>query len=76
MVLSTNKKGWDYPNDNHAVSYVDEQGFVWYRLDCRYAFGNWIEQQDAKLWKVYGAYHRAQYWVHERLYGWILLKGV
>lgn len=76
MVLSTNVKGWEFPRDNQPVSYTDEQGVMWYRLDCRYAFGDWIEMQDNKMWKANGAPHRAQYWVHEKLYGWILLKGV
>lgn len=76
MVMSTVQKGWTWPKDNQPVDYVDELGITWYRLDCRYAFGDWIETQDRKLWKVNGMYHQAQYWVHERLYGWILLKSV
>lgn len=76
MVLSTNRKAWKYPEDNYAVSYVDNVGITWYRLECRYQFGDWIETHDNKLWKIHGEYHRAQYWVHEKLFGLILLKGV
>lgn len=76
MVLSTVKKGWKHPTDHKPISYVDEQGVTWHRLDCRYQFGDWIEQHDNKLWKVDGPYHRAHYWVHEKLFGLILLKGV
>lgn len=76
MVANALKKGWIYPNDNHPVSYTDENGVMWYRLDCRYQFGEWIETHDNKLWKIHGQYHQAQYWVHEKLFGWMLLKGV
>ena len=69
-------KGWKYPSDNHSVSYVDEFSETWYRLDCRYQFGDWIEKQDAALWKVINPYHMAQYWVHEKLFGLILLRGL
>ena len=76
MVLSTTKKGWEWPNDFQQNKILDELGITWYRLDCRYQFGAWIETNDNKLWKIHGAYHRAQYWVHEKLFGLILLKGV
>ena len=76
MVMSTVKKGWEWPNDNHLVKYVDTLGITWYRLDCRYQFGDWIETHDQKLWQMAGLPHQARYWVHEKLFGIILLKGV
>lgn len=76
MVMSTVTKGWKWPTDHQPVDYVDEQGITWYRLDCRYQFGDWIETHDNKLWRCADPYHMAHYWVHEKLYGWILLKGV
>ncbi len=76
MVLASNLKGWEYPQDTHCNIRKDEHGVSWYLLDCRYQFGDWIEQHDNKLWKIEGAYHRARYWVHEQLMGLILMKGV
>ncbi len=75
MVLATNTKGWQYPQDVPCNIYTDEQGTTWYLLDCRYQFGDWIETHDNKLWKIEGSYHRARYWVHEKLMSLILLKG-
>lgn len=71
-------KGWEYPQDRNTLCniYKDEQGVDWYLLDCRYSFGDWIEQHSNKLWKVEGQYHRARYWVHEKLMSLILLKGI
>jgi len=76
MVMSTVKKGWEYPQDVQCNVRKDEHGVDWYLLDCRYQFGDWIEQHDNELWKVHGAYHRARYWVHEKLMSLILLKGI
>ncbi len=73
--MTTEYKGWDWPKDGRTVSYKAEDGYTWYRLDCRYQFGDWIEQHSNRLWKVHGQYHRGQYWVHEKLFGLILLKG-
>jgi len=73
MVMST--KGWDYPQDRNNL-HTDEQGVKWFLLDCRYSFGDWIEQHSNKLWKMEGRPHRARYWVHEQLMSLILLKGV
>lgn len=75
MVLASNTKGWEYPQDTHCNLMKDDTGADWYLLDCRYAFGDWIEQHDSKLWKIHGAYHRGRYWVHEKLMSLILLKG-
>lgn len=68
-------KGWSYPTDNQPISYVDGDGYTWYRLDCKYQFGDWIEQHSPKLWRCDNPYHMAHYWVHEKLFGLILLKG-
>ena len=46
MVISTVRKGWEWPKDNQPVNYVDELGITWYRLNCRYQFGDWIETHD------------------------------
>lgn len=75
-IMSTNAKykGWEYPQDRNNL-WIDEQGVTWYLLDCRYQFGDWIEQHSNKLWKVQGAYHRGRYWVHEKLMSLILMKG-
>lgn len=74
--MSTNTKGWEYPQDVYRNVYTDEDGVTWHLLDCRYSFGDWIEQHSNKLWRVEGLPHRARYWVHEKLMGLILLKGV
>lgn len=72
MVMSA--KGWDYPQDRNNL-HTDEQGVKWFLLDCRYSFGDWIEQHSNKLWRMEGLPHRARYWVHEKLMSLILLKG-
>ena len=74
--MASNTKGWEYPQDVYRNLYIDEAGVTWHLLDCRYQFGDWIEQHSNKLWKVEGLPHRARYWVHEKLMGLILLKGV
>lgn len=74
MVRATNTRGWAYPEDTHSVA-IDNTGVTWYLLDCRYAFGDWIETQDTKLWRVEGAYHHCRYWVDEKLMSLILLRG-
>lgn len=76
MVASTNTKGWEYPQDVYRNVYTDDSGVVWHLLDCRYQFGDWIEQHSNKLWRAEGLQHRARYWVHEKLMSLILLKGV
>lgn len=75
MVLAANKRGWEYPQDGHCNVAIDNTGVTWYLLDCRYAFGDWIETHDNKLWRMQGQPHRARYWVHEKLMSLILLKG-
>jgi hypothetical protein len=70
------KRGWEYPQDVQRNIYTDDAGVTWHLLDCRYAFGDWIEQHSNKLWRMEGLPHRARYWVHEKLMGFILLRGV
>lgn len=69
-------KGWEYPQDVYRNLYKDDDGVTWHLLDCKYSFGDWIEQHSNKLWKIEGQYHRGRYWVHEHLMGFILMKGV
>jgi hypothetical protein len=52
----------------------EDDGYVWYRLNCRYWFGDWIETQSSDSWKAYGAPHRAIYIVTEQLMTLIRLK--
>jgi hypothetical protein len=59
----------------HMRQYVDNNGVKWHLLDCRYVFADWIEQQCHTLWALQGQRHLAQYWVHEQLYIFILLKA-
>jgi hypothetical protein len=47
--------------------WLREDGHRWYRLNCRYWFGDWIETQDKNLWEAYGGRHRAIYHVREEL---------
>mgnify|MGYP006985672458 FL=1 len=54
---------------------VKIDGVLWYNLDCRYQFGDWIERQDPTLWQVLGERHRAHYAVSEQLMTVILLRG-
>ena len=42
-------------------------GELWYLLDCRYTYGDWIETHSPNLWQVHGQPHHAEYWVNERL---------
>ena len=74
-MLRTETKDWHYPQDRSNI-YTDDNSVTWYLLDCRYQFGDWIEKHDNQLWKVEGPYHRARYWVHEKLMAYILMKGV
>lgn len=75
MVLASNTKGWEYPQDTRNNIAIDNEGVKWYLLDCRYAFGDWIEKHDNRLWRMQGRPHQARYWVHEKLMGLILMKG-
>lgn len=52
----------------------DDDGATWYRLNCSYWFGDWIETQNKSLWKTYGGRHRAIYIVREDLMLLIKLK--
>lgn len=52
-----------------------EAGVRWYRLNCSYWFGDWIEANArADQWKTYGGRHRAIYIVREDLMTFIRLK--
>jgi hypothetical protein len=46
---------------------IDADGVRWYRINCSYWFGDWIERQDKSLWKSYGGRHRAIYIIREEL---------
>jgi hypothetical protein len=47
----------------------------WYRLNCSYWFGDWIEANGGEgRWTAYGSPHRAIYFVREDLYAFIKLK--
>lgn len=59
--------GGEYGNKHY-------DGHTWYRLNCSYWFGDWIETQDDNLWEPYGAPHRAIYIVREELMTLIKLK--
>ena len=53
----------------------DENGVTWYRLNCSYWFGDWIEQTGSKdQWYAYGARHRAIYIVRDDFMSFIELK--
>jgi hypothetical protein len=52
----------------------EHEGYTWYRLNCSYWFGDWIETQDKELWQAYGERHRAIYIVREDLMTLIRLK--
>lgn len=54
--------------------YKEEDGYMWYRIQCSYWFGDWIETQDKSLWRIYGGRHRAIYIVREDLMTLIKLK--
>lgn len=51
-----------------------EDGITYYRLECMYWFGDWIETQGESMWKMYGAPHRGIYIVTEQLMTLIRLK--
>lgn len=54
--------------------FKEDDGYVWRRIQCSYWFGDWIEEQDAKMWRIYGGRHRAIYIVREDLMAFIKLK--
>lgn len=55
---------------------VEQEGRKWYRLNCSYWFGDWIEENGTKdeQWYPYGGKHRAIYIVREDLMTLIRLK--
>lgn len=58
-----------YPHDRN-------DGVLWYRLNCSYWFGDWIEANgtEGEQWEAYGERHRAIYHVREDLLAFIKLK--
>jgi hypothetical protein len=53
----------------------DGRGVKWYRLNCSYWFGDWIEENcPADQWKIHGSRHRAIYIVREELLTLIKLR--
>lgn len=52
----------------------NDNGKLYYRLNCTYWFGDWIEEQDKDLWRAEGLPHRAIYVVREDLMTLIKLK--
>lgn len=55
--------------------YDRNDGILWYRLQCSYWFGDWIEANGgAGRWEAYGKAHRAIYHVREDLMAFIKLK--
>ena len=63
---------WDHGGESGGK---DGAGVTWYRLNCSYWFGDWIEENcDQELWTRYGGPHRAIYIVREDLMLFIKLK--
>lgn len=60
------------PFDDRGWLRDDE--YRWYRLNCSYQFGDWIEEQNTKQWESYGSPHRAIYVVRDDLMTFIKLK--
>lgn len=58
-----------YPHDR-------DDRILWYRLNCSYWFGDWIEAngKEGEQWEAYGKRHRAIYHVREDLMAFIKLK--
>lgn len=53
----------------------DSDDVTWYRLNCSYWFGDWIEANGGfEQWIAYGERHRAIYIVREDLMTFIRLK--
>lgn len=58
-----------------GVGFKEDDGYVWYRINCVYWFGDWIEKNCGEEgWKAYGRPHRAIYLVREDLLTFIKLK--
>ena len=62
--------GCEYGQEDHLAP-----GTKWYRLNCSYWFGDWIEENGKEeQWFIYGAPHRAIYIVREDLMTFIKMK--
>ena len=59
-----------------ARGWLRDDGYRWYRLNCSYRFGDWIEDNALEnvQWESYGSRHRAIYVVREDLLAFIKLK--
>jgi hypothetical protein len=86
-MMDTTPRDWqfgEFGGDRYAKLYYfepydeygwpEEDGYRWYRLNCSYQFGDWIETQDDTLWEAYGRPHRAIYHVRGDLMTLIKLK--
>jgi hypothetical protein len=64
---------WDIAGE---YGYKHDDGYTWYRLNCSYWFGDWIEAnaKENEQWRAYGARHRAIYIVREDLMTFIKLR--
>ena len=52
-----------------------QDGNKWYRIQCSYWFGDWIEANGGEgRWETYGGYHRAIYMVREDLMAFIKMR--
>lgn len=70
------EKSWVVPVDKQPTKHVDTEGVTWYRIICKHGLEQWIEAHGNKLHKVQFHPTQVQYWVHEKLFGLILMKGV
>ena len=65
----------------YSIDQGEEHGYLYegqryYRIQCSYWFGDWLETQDQSLWQAYGGRHRAIYIVREELLTLIHLKWI
>lgn len=64
-----------YFDPGNDYGYKADDGYTWYRLNCSYWFGDWIEENGNEYqWNPYGAAHRAIYIVREDLLAFIKMK--
>ena len=59
---------------SNKIGWKEKDGYRYHRLNCSYAFGDWIETQQQDWWRIYGGRHRAIYIVREELMTFIKLK--
>lgn len=64
-----------YFDVGNSCGYPDDNGDLWYRLNCSYWLGDWIEANGGDgRWRAHGSPHRAIYIVREDLFMFIKLK--